>query len=234
MTPELSILVAALNEEATILACVQRLFAVFPQRTEVLVIDGGTDGTEGRVRQMAQHQPLLRYIRNEADRGKGHAIRIGVAAAHAPLHAQIDADLQFLPEELPALVAPLRQTQADVVLGSRFADGATTRSGGAPALRTLGNRVASTYASVLFGHRMTDIMAGMKAWTADAMRRIAPVSDTYSYEVEIPARALTLGLRVLDVPITTQARQGGQTHVNVVRDGLRVLWDVTRFRAGRH
>jgi len=232
MTPDISLIVAALNEEQTIERCVQRLFAVFPSRAEVLVVDGGSDGTQQRVEQMARTHPGLRYVRNEHDRGKGHAIRVGVAAARGRLQAQIDADLQFLPEELPQLLAPLETGRADVVLGSRFAHGATRRQGGTPLLRSAGNHVASAYASVLFRHPMTDIMAGMKAWTREAMARIHLRSDNYSYEVEIPARALMAGLRVVDVPVTTQARQGGETHVNVVRDGLRLLWDITRFRAG--
>jgi hypothetical protein len=71
----------------------------------------------------------------------------------------------------------------------------------------------------------------MKAWTADGMKVIAFESDNYSYEVEIPARALLAGLRVVDVPISTDPRAGGDTKVNVLFDGARLAWDMTRFRA---
>jgi glycosyltransferase involved in cell wall biosynthesis len=175
--------------------------------------------------------PGVRYVRNDHDRGKGHAIRVGCAHARAPVTAQIDADLQFLPEELPELVAPIERGEADVTLGTRFAPSSTRRPGSAPLFRSLGNRAASAYASLLFGQRMTDVQAGMKAWTTRAMELIAFESDGYSYEVEIPARALLAGLRVVEVPISTDPRAGGTTKVNVLLDGARLAWDMSRFRA---
>ena len=92
--------------------------------------------------------------------------------------------------------------------------------------------MASGYASVLFGHRMTDVQAGMKAWTRRAAEAIDLKSDNYSYEVEIPVKALQAGMRVVDIPITTDARQGGETNVNVVVDGIPLLRDITLFRLG--
>lgn len=230
----LSVLVATFDEEDTIEACVRRIAAVpFEGALEILVVDGGRDRTGEIVRRLEAELPV-RYVRNEGDRGKGHAIRTGCAAARGDVVAQIDADLQFLPEELPRLVAPIVEGRADVALGSRFARGSVRGPGSTPLLRTLGNKLASGYASLLFGHRMTDVQAGMKAWSRRAMERLGPLtSDGYAYEVEIPARALRAGLRVVDVPVTTEARAGGETKVNVVLDGLPLLVAITRFRLGR-
>jgi hypothetical protein len=93
----------------------------------------------------------------------------------------------------------------------------------------MGNKTASLYASLVCGHRITDPQAGMKAWSRRAIERIAPRSDNYSYEAEIAVKAVRRGLRVQDVAITTDARTEGETKVNVVRDGLRLLRDITRF-----
>jgi glycosyltransferase involved in cell wall biosynthesis len=228
--PELSIIVATFDEEATIERCVRRIARVYPKGAEILVVDGGHDATRTVVERVGREIPSLVYIRNEGDRGKGHAIRTGCQRARAAVMAQIDADLQFLPEELPRLIAPVREGRADVTLGSRFMRGSVRRPGSTPPLRTLGNKLASGYASLLFRHRMTDVQAGMKAWTRDAMKRIDFRSDDYGYEVEIPTRALAARLRVVDVPISTEARRGGETKVNVIVDGLPLLWDITRFR----
>jgi glycosyltransferase involved in cell wall biosynthesis len=228
----LSVIVATFNEQDTIEHCIHRILNVYPTGCEVLVVDGGSDDTRGVVQRLAEHNPLIRYVRNENDRGKGHATRTGIAAARADIMAQIDADLQFLPEELPMVLRPIQEDKADVVLGSRFATDSIRRPGSTPFFRTLGNKTASWYASVLFWHRMTDVQAGMKAWTRQAANQINLRSDNYSYEVEIPVKALRKGLRVVDVPITTDARQGGETCVNVVTDGIALLWDITRFRVG--
>ncbi len=230
--PEISVIVAALNEADTIEACVRRVLAVYPGTCEVLVVAGGTDATADRVEAMAAGNPAIRCVRNPDDRGKGHAIQVGIAHATAPIHAQIDADLQFLPEELPRLVDPIRRGQADVVLGTRFLAGSTRLPGSTPVVRTMGNKAVSAFASLLFGRRMTDVQAGMKAWGADAMRMIAIRSDNYSYEVEIPAKALLRGLRVVEVPITTDHRQAGATNVRVLAAGLALVRDIAAFRLG--
>ena len=174
----------------------------------------------------------LRYIRNANDRGKGHATKMGIAASRGKIMVEIDADLQFLPEELPQIVEPIRSGLADVVLGSRFMKGSRRLTGSTTRLRTFGNKTTSLYASLLFGHRMTDVLAGMMAWNRRTVQTIDLRSDNYSYEVEVPVKALSKGLRVIDVPVTTDARQGGQSSVNVVADGLVLLYDITRFRLG--
>lgn len=227
----LSVLIAAFEEEATIETCVRRVAAALAgEEHEILVIDGGRDRTGEIVRALEGELPV-RHVPHLDDRGKGHAIRTGCAEARGDVVAQIDADLQFLPEELPRLVAPIRAGRADVTLGTRFARGSERRPGSTPPLRTLGNRIASGWASLLFAHRMTDVQAGMKAWSRAAMDRMGPPTrDDYAYEVEIPARALRAGLRVIDVPITTEARAGGETKVNVVLDGIPLLYRIVRFR----
>lgn len=230
--PPLSVIVAAFNEQDTIENCVRQIFEVYPRDCEILVVDGGTDNTQKVVEGLVSEYSELRYIRNHDDRGKGHAIRTGIAEATADVMAQIDADLQFLPTDLPQLVAPIEEDRADVTLGTRFAAGSVRRPGSTPMFRRWGNKFASGYASWLYWHRMTDVQAGMKAWTRRAAELIDLKSNNYSYEVEIPIKALRKGLRVVDVPITTDARQGGETCVNVVFDGIALLRDITCFRLG--
>jgi dolichol-phosphate mannosyltransferase len=96
----------------------------------------------------------------------------------------------------------------------------------------MGNRAISAYASLCFGLRMTDVQTGLKAWTASAMRRIDLRSDNYSYEVEIAGKALMRGLRVREVPITTDARRAGKSNVTVVTAGVALLRDIAMFRLG--
>ena len=75
---KLSVIVAAFNEQDTIENCVRQIFEVYPQQCELLVVDGGTDDTEGVVKALVGEFPQLRYVRNHDDRGKGHAIRTGI------------------------------------------------------------------------------------------------------------------------------------------------------------
>jgi glycosyltransferase involved in cell wall biosynthesis len=232
--PELSVILPVRNEAATVGDCITRTLAACPGRSEVIVVDGGTDGTGEVVRALAGAHRSVRYILNRGDRGKGHAIRVGIEAARAPVMAQLDADLQFLPEDLPRLVAPIVDQRADVVLGSRFLREARRLPGSVPAVRAGGNRVVSAWVSLLFHHRMTDVLAGIKAWSRRAIDEVRPRIDGFGYEIEIPARALLCGLRVLDVPVTTASRHAGRSHVpNVMLEGVRLLGVAAALRLGR-
>lgn len=232
LTPQLSIIVASFNEEASIERCVRRIHAIFPSETEILVVDGGQDRTGEIVLGLEKELSGLRYIRNENDRGKGHAIRHGIQEARAPVMAQLDADLQFRPEELPQMIAEVREGRADIVLGSRFCAEAVREDGATPAARTVGNKTISAIASLLFGQRMTDVLAGIKVWSREAIEGFDLTSDNYSYEIEIPARALMQGRKVCDFPVTTSPRTEGVSQVSVVREGLNMLGDMLRFRFG--
>lgn len=219
----------ARNEAGSIRACVERTRRACPD-AEVLIVDGGRDATGDIVGAMARADPNVRYLRNHGDRGKGHAVAVGIEAAGGDVLAQIDGDLQFLPEELPRLLAPILDRRADVALGSRFMPGAARAPGSVPGARGAGNRALSAWASVVSGHRFSDLLAGMKAWRREVTRAFRWQSDGFSYEAELPIKAVRLGFRVVDVPVSTEERRAGESSVRVLRTGLRLARDIARFR----
>ncbi len=226
MTPPVSILISTFNEEDNIEACVRAVRTALPD-AEIVVIDGGTDATLERARAMATTDSRIVAVRNENDRGKGHAIRTGVTRASAPIMAQFDCDLQFFAEDLPALLAPVRRGDADLVLGSRFLASSDRTAYRPSFFRDVGNRLLSAFISLLIGRRVTDVTAGMKAWTRDAIRRIDFRDERYSYEAEIVVRAARLGLRIIEVPVRYASRTaGGSMHRNnwaVIMAGLVIM-----------
>jgi len=195
----ITIISAAFREESSITATLDDLAAHLPPGTEILIVDGGGDGTGEIVRRRAASWPGLRHIVHHGDRGKGHAVRSGMDEGTGEVQVQFDADGQFLARDIAAMIAPLLAGEADVVLGSR----------------------------------MTDVLAGLKAWRLDAVQVIRPRSDGFEYEVEIPARALRGGLRVCEVAVGTRQRAAGESKVSVIRTGAKILWACLRFRCQR-
>lgn len=230
--PSLSVIVAAFNEADCIVDCVRAVAAHTPADAEILVVDGGNDDSLERLAAIQSEVPNLRPIRNHNDRGKGHAIRTGIAHARAPVHVQFDADLQFFPEHILPLANAVQSGLCDLAMGSRFLPNNPYPVAGGRA-RTLGNRILSAYASALFFHRMTDVLAGIKAWSKAAAQRIDLQSDDFSYEVELPARALQRGLSVRDFPVGTRHRNAGTSKVGFFRSGSRIVLNTTRFRLSR-
>ena len=229
---ELSVIVSAFNEAASIAACIEQLRQSLPANSEILIVDGGTDETQAIVRDLMPQYPMLRNIHNENDQGKGHAVRAGIAQSHAPLIALFDADLQFLANDLPRMIAPLQHGEVDVTLGSRFLENDRDNPQ-ASMLRDFGNRFFSLYASLLYGQRFTDVLAGTKAFTRKAAETMNLQSDTFEYEVEIIARSKKRGLRLVEVPISTRLRDEGSSKVSILKVGFKILVAMTRFKFER-
>lgn len=223
---EVSIIVACRNEEASIGACLTKLTEALPE-AEILVVDGGTDGTFDIASSMALKHPLIIPIRNENDRGKGHAIKTGIARASHDVMAQFDADMQFLASDVPRILAPVVAGSCDLCLGSRFLSNSDRGAYQRMPARDLGNRIVSLFVSSLIGHRVTDVTAGVKAWTRSAITAIDFHDDAYSYEAEMVVRAGRLGLRIMEMPVSYASRLAGESmHKNTLalaRAGLTIL-----------
>lgn len=235
MSDRVSIIVACRNEEESIRPCLEELLIHVPD-AEIVVVDGGTDRTLDIARDMSRSHPQIVAVRNVNDRGKGHAIRTGLEKATGDIMVQFDADLQFSAADIPRVVAPLRNGDLDVCLGSRFLPDSDRSGYDAIPTRDWGNRLISLYVSVLVGHRVTDVTAGLKGWTREAIRRIDFRDDRYSYEAEIVIRAAMLGLRIGEVPVRYRSRAAGQsmhrTTWALARAGLTIMLKSLAFRLG--
>jgi hypothetical protein len=94
----------------------------------------------------------------------------------------------------------------------------------------LGNLFFSGYVSFLCRRRMRDVLAGFKAWRREVTASFPLKSDTFSYETEIPLKAVRHGWRVVDVPVTYYPRVAGSSSVSILKTGFRILLDSLRFR----
>src|SRR6516164_4244617 len=158
-SPTVSIIVSCWNEEKCIENVIRSVAAAMPS-AEIVIVHGGNDKTLEIARTMQAEFPQVVPVRNENDRGKGHGIKTGVAKASGKFMAQFDADLQFFASDLPALVQPLLDGRADVVLGSRFLASSDRAAYKPSFFRDMGNRLLATYVSVLIGQKVTDVTAG--------------------------------------------------------------------------
>jgi len=232
-----SIIIACLHEEDTIRVCLERVTRAVPD-AEVLVVHGGTDRTLAIATEMARSNPHIVPVRNENDQGKGHAIQVGIAHATHDVMCQWDADLQFPPDDIPAVLAPIQAGTADLVIGSRFMPGADRSQYKFSFFRVIGNGIVNNWTSLMCGRRMTDVTTGCKTWTRAAITKINFQDKKFVYEVEIVVRAARLKLRIAQVPVHYHNRQGGvsghgrgwREFKSIVTCGLKLLLTATRIR----
>lgn len=228
ISADLSVIVPVRNEASTIQTIMRQIRQELPL-SEILIVDGGNDETETLTNELLKIDSKIIYYKNQHDRGKGHAIQLGIQLATRPYIAQIDADLQFCPKDLVPMLQILKSEKSDFVCGSRFLNQSKRSEGSVPGARLYGNLAISFYASCIAGFRLTDVLAGIKMWKREVTSAFQLKSNNYCYEVELPIKARRCGFRVTDYPVQTSAREFGSSSVNVVRTGLRLLRDIPKF-----
>jgi glycosyltransferase involved in cell wall biosynthesis len=222
---KVSFLVPAHNEERTIGTVLERVRALPFEKQIVVVDDGSTDGTAAVL--AAAAGPDLLVVAQE-NRGKGAAIRAAIPYADGDICVIQDADLEYDPADVPALIQPILDGVADVVYGSRL-------SGGRPQRAYLfwhrvGNRVLSLLTGVLYNTTLTDMETGYKAFRTEVLRSLDLREDGFSIEPEITGRICRQKLRVYELPISYFGRTYAEGKKITWRDGFKALWVLVRVR----
>ncbi len=196
----LAVVVPAFNEADTIAEVVARLRALALRPQIVVVDDASTDGTDRVLTGLAG--PDLTVIRHPVNRGKGAAIRTALPAVTAEAVVIQDADLEYLPEELPGLLEPVARGGVDIVYGSRFLG----HLSGMRFANYLANKILAWTASLLFVRRITDEATCYKLFRTSVLRSIPLVCERFEFCPEVTARAIRRGLRIVERPITYRGR----------------------------
>ena len=218
-TPELSVVMPCLNEQDSIVICVERALAGIERSGlsgEVVVCDNGSvdDSVERAITAGARvvHQPL---------KGYGSAYRKGFEYARGRYLVMGDSDGTYDFSQLGALVSKLRNGETDYVLGSRFTG--TIMPGAMPWLhRRVGNPILTGLLNLFFGLNVSDAHSGMRAFTREAYDRLGLATEGMEFASEIVINAAHAGLRVSEVPITYHPRTG-ESKLHSFRDGWRHL-----------
>jgi glycosyltransferase involved in cell wall biosynthesis len=224
--PTLSVIVPAYNEEGTVEQIVQRLREL-PLRLEVIAVnDASADGTGAVLDRLAAGGALQRVIHHPENRGKGAALRSGIAAATGDVVVVQDADLEYDPTDLPRLLEPIRSGRADAVYGSRF-------QGGPHRVlffwHSVGNRLLTVVSNMFTNLNLTDMETCYKLVRRDLLQRLPLTSDRFGFEVEITARLAQAGARIWELPITYSGRTYAEGKKITWRDGLAALWHIIRY-----
>lgn len=226
--PELTIVVPVYNERVRVREALEGIAGVDlgVDAFEVLVVDdGSTDGTSEILREGAWPDHV-RVISHERNRGKGSALRTGVAQARGRWSAIMDADLEYDPAEIGKLLEPLRNGVAEVAYGVRGFEAHSAFG----FWYVMGNKFVTLAANVLYDAWLADIMTCHKVLPTTLFRSLPLREDGFAIEPEITARVLRTGHRIYEVPVTYAARSREDGKKLTVADGVRVLRTLIRCR----
>ena len=229
-----SVVVPVYNEQATVAQVVEELLEL-PLALEVLLVDdGSTDGSPSELARLAVAHREVKVFTQPANRGKGAAVRRGIDESHGDILLIQDADLEYSPSDIPALIDPLLSGKADAVFGTRL------RGGAHPQRAHLfwhyaGNRFLTLLANVLYNTTISDMEVGYKAFRGDLVRGLDLISDDFRIEPELTAKVLRLGpgIRLYEVPISYYGRSYAEGKKITWRDGFGAVTALLRFRFSR-
>ncbi len=223
--PLLSVVMPVFNERRTVEEIVARVLAV-PLRVELIVVDdGSSDGTRELLGEL-QRQHGFKLVLQPENRGKGSALRRGFEEVTGDLVVIQDADLEYSPEEYPALIELICEGRADVVYGSRFLG----RHRVFLFTHYLGNRVLTLITNVLYNTMLSDMETCYKVMRTSVVRSMTLRSNGFGIEPELTAKIFRRRYRVYEVPITYDGRGYDEGKKITWRDGVVALWVLIRFR----
>jgi len=238
-----SVVIPVFNEKATIAELVRRVQAVEIDKEIVIVDDYSTDGTRDVLQQIVRptdSQPgssgqsapempgagNVRVYLQERNRGKGAAVRRGIKEASGDLILIQDADLEYDPQDYPALLDPINRGMADVVYGSRFLGGPH---------RVLyfwhlvGNKTLTLISNMFTNLGLTDVWTCYKVFRREVLQSFELKENRFGFEPEVTAKVSHGRWVVFEVPISYNGRTYAQGKKITWRDAFRAVWCVVRY-----
>ena len=224
---KLTVIIPAYNEAATLAEVIRRVLTTGVAEEVVVVDDGSTDGTaEVLSRLPAGYAPVVHVLRHAQNRGKGAAIRTGLAVITGDLVLVQDADLEYEPAEYPVLLAPFSDPAVLVVYGSRN----LRRNPRSNIAFYWGGRFLSWVANRLYGSHITDEATGYKVVRTSLLRELHLESEGFEFCAEVTAKLLRRGVRICEVPISYRPRSWAEGKKIRWYDGVVAIWTLVRLR----
>lgn len=224
----LSVIIPVYNEKCTILEVISRIknVDIGSITKEIIIIDdGSTDGT----REIIKMIPDVKYIFNEKNQGKGGVVKIGFQNATGDMIIIQDADLEYHPDDYPALIKPVLDGYADVVFGSRFLTGKPHKI---LAFHHYHANIFLTFlASLCTNTNFTDVQTGYKVFTKEVVKKLTPLLETrrFGIEIEMAIRITRMKVRMYEVGIAYYGRSYAEGKKINWKDGVAAMWHIINF-----
>jgi len=223
----LSVVVPVFNEERTLAAIVGKLITL-PRLLEIVIIDDcSTDKTAEILDDLRMEHPEILTTRHEKNKGKTEALKTGFRLTHGEIVIVQDADLEYDPQEIPEVIAPILDGKADVVFGSRFLVRKASRA--VYFYHYLGNKLLTFVSNLATNINLTDVETCYKAFRGEIIRNIRIHSSGFGFEIEVTAKVAKLKCAIYEVPISYYGRTYEEGKKITAWDGVAAMYYILRY-----
>ncbi len=225
--PHVTVLIPSLNESKNIKRIILDCLKIKKYRLDVLVvIDSKTSDDTDDVAKKAGASVV--YGKGA---GKGSTFKSSIPHIKGDYVVQIDADYQFMPYDIPKIIDPLL-VGYDVSLGTRYEKESSIEKGSVSITKLIGSFFLSMTTSIASFQRVTDVMAGFKAFKTSVLRELDPQTNHFGYEAELVIKAAKKGYKIINVPISYKKRTNGKSSVSSIKHGFLVLGTIIKTAIG--
>ncbi|WP_287584788.1 glycosyltransferase family 2 protein [Candidatus Borrarchaeum sp.] len=220
--PFLSIVIPAYNEAISIPNVILNIPKDLLDKSEIIVVD---DGSEDDTYEIAKKLNAV-VIKHILNRGYGAALLTGFEAALGNIIVTIDADNQNRAAEIPNLINPILENEADFVIGSRYLGEYNYRI---PFLTKIGEMLTFLLLRIRYRKRILNSQSGFRAFKREILHEIKTLrEEKMALTIELLAKALKKKYRVIEIPKTEYKRKYGKSKVNRLIDGFNILYTLLK------
>jgi glycosyltransferase involved in cell wall biosynthesis len=223
---QLSVVIPVFNEVDNIEAILKRVKATKLAFEIVVVDDGSQDGTRDILKKL-DGKGRVRVILHEKNQGKGAAVCTGIQAAKGDVILIQDADLEYSPNDYPALLQPLIDGIADVVYGSRFLGGPRRA---VMFWHMIANILLTFMTNILYDTILSDMETGYKVFRRKVVDGMNLHARRFDFEPEFTAKVLKRHYRIYEIPITFNPRDYSEGKKIKMHDAFAAVWTLLKYR----
>jgi glycosyltransferase involved in cell wall biosynthesis len=223
---KLSIVMPVFDEYTTITKIVHKVLAVDLEKELIIVDDKSGDGSWEILMKLARENEEIKLFHHEQNRGKGAALRTAFGHVEGDVVVIQDADLEYDPGEFKKLLEPIEDGRADVVYGTRFADGSWSS---ADPVHTAANKFLTALSNLMTGLDLTDMETCYKMFRAELLLDLRLTSDRFNIEPELTAAFARTGARIFEVPIHYAGRSKNAGKKIGFFDGIEAIYSIFKF-----
>lgn len=227
MSPCLSVVMPAFNEEKTLAEVVHAVLAQALVAELIVVDDASRDGTWQVMQTLAANEPRLQIFQHPINQGKGAALRTGFSKATQPYVIIQDADLEYDPGEYAKLLGPILRNRADVVFGSRFLGSEEHRV--LYFWHSVGNTFLTTLSNMFTNLNLTDMETCYKVFRREIIQKIEVEENRFGFEPEITAKVAKMGVRIYEVAVSYHGRTYAEGKKIGWRDGVSAIRCILKY-----